>query len=72
MSIIDKIDERLDETSLLQYKSQDAAGKIMGMYVGKKRESIREILAKSGAVKSVGDSVKLVNQMAKIILDEME
>lgn len=71
MSIIDKIDERLDEASLMQYKAMDAAGKIMGMDVGRKG-SIREILAKSGAVKSVGDSVKLVNKMAKIILDEME
>jgi len=71
MSIIDKIDEKLDEASLAQYKAVDAAGKIMGLDVGKKG-SIRDILAKANAIKSVSDSMKLINKMAEIIAKEME
>ena len=71
MNILDKIDERLDEASLAQYKAVDAAGKILGLDVGKK-DSIRDILAKSNAIKSVSDSMKLINKMAEIIAKEME
>lgn len=71
MNILDKIDERLDEASLAQYKAVDAAGKILGLDVGKKG-SIRDILAKSNAIKSVSDSMKLINKMAEIIAKEME
>lgn len=71
MNVVERIDEHLDEASLIQYKALDAAGKILGMDVGKKG-SIREILAKSKAVSSVNDIVKLSKQMAKIIVDEVE
>jgi len=73
MGILKRIDEQLNEAAnpLMKMKATDAAGKILGLDVGKKG-SLREILAKSGAIKSVGDSMKVLQQIAKIIIDEME
>jgi hypothetical protein len=55
---------------MMKFKAQDAAAKIIGMDVGKKG-SIREQLVKTKAIKSVSDSVKLINKMAEIIMEEM-
>ena len=70
MRILDKIDEHLDE-AVNKFTAMDAAGKILDMDV-LKRGRLRDLLIKAGAIKSVNESVKVINQMAKIITDEME
>jgi len=64
--------EQLDEATnpLMKFKSIDAASKIMGMDIMKKG-SVRENLIKAKAITSVSDSMKLINKMAEIILEEM-
>ena len=56
---------------MMKYNAQSAAGKIMGMDVFKKG-SVRDLLIKQGAIKSVTESMKFINKMAEIILKEME
>ena len=62
----------LDEAvnPMMKFKAQDAAGKIMGLDVNRKG-SVRELLVKAGAIKSVSESIKLINKMADIIMEEM-
>ena len=70
--VLEKIDEQLKEAvnPMMKFKAQDAAAKIMGTDVNRKG-SIRELLVKAGAIKSVTESMKLINKMADIIMEEM-
>lgn len=62
--------ESLDE-AVPKGKAVDAAAKIMGMDVLKSGR-LRDLLIKAGAIKSVNESMKIINQMADIITKEID
>jgi len=71
MEILEKIDEQLNEIkSMAEFKAQSAAGKLMDMDVLKKGR-LRDLLIKAKAITSVTDSVKVINQMTKLIAKEI-
>ena len=71
--ILEKIDNQLNEAvnPMAKFKAMDAAGKIMDMDIMRKGR-LRDLLIKAGAIKSVNESMKIINQMADIIMKEME
>lgn len=71
MSVVPRIDHHLDEANpVVKIKAHDAAQKILSIYVGG-GGSIRDILSKSKAVKSVNDITKLIDQITNVIVKEL-
>ena len=70
MKFSEYLNEQQVDESVVKIKAHDAARKILDIYVGG-GGSIRDILSKSKAVKSVSDITKLIDQITNVIVKEL-